>query len=208
MSEAIVIQTEAVPVSTSPEVEEKRALNAMVNVANGLAEFGDALRNIRDQRLFEEAGHKTFTDYVEKRIGVTYRRADQLIQAATVLHNVIDMTGSVHVDFPITETQLRPLCTLLPSEQRTVWEIAIETAPVNPLNGKKVITGPHIEATKREIFSPAASSIEPSEPVSPVEEVETDEPRKRTRNLHILQPGDNEEEWEKVSKRGQSTNRD
>mgnify|MGYP003142741530 CR=1 FL=1 len=56
-------------------------------VREGLEAFvvvGDALRDIRDKKLFVAAGHKSFKDYCEAEFDFSYRRGLQMIDAAEI----------------------------------------------------------------------------------------------------------------------------
>ena len=54
------------------------------------ASIGRALKEIRDNELYKEAGFKTFTTYCKETIDLTKREADEYIKLATLaslLHN-------------------------------------------------------------------------------------------------------------------------
>jgi len=82
-------------------------------------EVGQALTKIRDSRLYR-GEHMTFEDYCQKRWRMSRPRAYQLIDANGVLQNL-----STFVDKPTHESQTRALSGLSPSEQREVWNSAL-----------------------------------------------------------------------------------
>jgi hypothetical protein len=60
-------------------------------------------------------------------------RAYQLIEAATISDNL-----STIVDKPTHESQLRPLASLAPEDQRTVWKQAVKESDGKPPTAIKV----------------------------------------------------------------------
>jgi phage N-6-adenine-methyltransferase len=115
----------------------QRGLNTFVDVGNALLE-------IRDSRLYRES-HSTFEDYCRDRWGMSRPRAYQMIEAAEVVGNL-----STNVDIlPATESVARPLTSLPPETQRTVWAEAVTTAP----NGK--VTAAHVASVAQEYMGAA-----------------------------------------------------
>jgi hypothetical protein len=104
--------------------EQTRFAELELVIDRGLRTFievGDALREIRDSRLYRETGG-TFEEYVKARWGWSRRRAYQLIAGA-------DVAGNVNPGSHATEKAFRPLVGLPPEEQREAWESAVDSAP-------------------------------------------------------------------------------
>jgi len=100
-------------------------------------EVGEALTEIQQEKLYQDAGHKTFDDYCQARWGIKRGRAYQLIEASKVYQNlstIVDKTEmSTIVDIlPANEAQARPLANLEPSDQPKAWQKAVETAGGQP----------------------------------------------------------------------------
>lgn len=91
-------------------------------IRNGLQTFyevGQALRKIRDGKLYRES-YATFEDYCKDRWQMSRPRAYQLMEGSQVVENL-----STQVDIqPENERQVRPLKTLDPSEQGKAWTAA------------------------------------------------------------------------------------
>lgn len=125
----------AIEVNVSIEIARLSELEMVIE--RGLQTFyevGEALLEIRDSRLYRNE-HATFEDYCQHRWQMTHRRANYLIQAAEVMENL----GTI-VPIPTNESQVRPLTTLEPDEQKLVWQVVEETAP----DGK--ITAAHVKS--------------------------------------------------------------
>ena len=78
-------------------------------------EVGNALLEIRDQRLYREHGYKTFDDYCRERWNWSKTHVNRQIQAAQVSQNLTPMGVT-----PLSERQARELVSLPPEEQREV----------------------------------------------------------------------------------------
>jgi len=78
-------------------------------------EVGQALLEIRDQRLYRET-HATFEEYCKERWRWGRKYVDKQIAAASVASNLTPI-GVV----PGNEAQVRPLVSLAPEVQREVW---------------------------------------------------------------------------------------
>lgn len=99
-------------------------------ISAGLAMFaavGDALREIRDRRLYREH-YDNFESYCQDRWEFTRERARQLIAAATVASNLV---AAGH-EPPANERQARPLAGLAPEAQAEAWEKANEATDGQP----------------------------------------------------------------------------
>src|SRR5229473_3997030 len=91
------------------------------------SEAGDALKTIRNQRLYREQ-FNSFRAYCRARWGFEAARARQFIAAADVFRDVADVTEMK----PINESQLRPLAPLDTATRRLVWQKATEHADHPP----------------------------------------------------------------------------
>lgn len=85
-------------------------------------EFGKALRDIRDRRLYREK-YGTFEEYCQARWNVKSSRARQLIAAATVAEEVATVAALP----PSNEAQTRPLAGLATEERQDAWSYAVAT---------------------------------------------------------------------------------
>ena len=125
---------------------EKQRLEVLESVIDaGMQTFvhvGNALLEIRDARLYrQEFG--TFEDYCRERWGFKRSYAYELIDAADTMANLSGIP-----DTPKSVSQLRPLTTLEPAQQREAWAKAVETAP----NGK--VTAAHVQTVVNEYRKP------------------------------------------------------
>lgn len=107
---------------------------------------GNALLTIRNSKLYREE-FKTFEDYCRGRWGVSRAYANCVIGASTVADNLATCVAK-----PTNEYQLRPLVSLEPAQQRTVWEEAVKTAPAG-----KAVTYTQVKALVTELIGPAPS---------------------------------------------------
>lgn len=92
----------------------------------GFYEAGQALRRIRDERLYLK-DYKTFEDYCVARWRFKRDYACRLISAVQVADN-LRPTGST----PETERQARPLKWLAPEQQRQAWQAAQQIGGEQP----------------------------------------------------------------------------
>lgn len=98
------------------------ALEAVVE--RGLATFvevGLALLEIRERRLFEEAGYTTFTDYCKCRWGFSDSRGRQLVAAAETV-TTVTAGGLPPPSSERVARELAPLAREDPEAAREVWE--------------------------------------------------------------------------------------
>jgi phage N-6-adenine-methyltransferase len=109
---------------TETECSELARLEKVID--GGLKTFvevGSALSEIRDNRLYR-ASHGTFEDYCRERWGMVASRARQLIGAAQAVGNLESVTTVT----PKIESQVRPLVSLEPAQQREAWTEAMQKA--------------------------------------------------------------------------------
>jgi hypothetical protein len=69
------------------------------------------------------ATHDTFEVYCRERWSMSRPKAYRLMDAAQIADNLSPMGDNPS---PVNERQLRPLASLSPEDQRTVWEQAVE----------------------------------------------------------------------------------
>lgn len=129
---------------TVPEQTKLKQLEAVIE--SGLRTFievGNALLVIREKRLYREA-HDSFENYCRLRWNMTRRRADQLVQSAEVISNLLPLreeyenhgsqfsngseNSGADMPLPTSERQTRPLTELEPAEQRDAWTEAVATS--------------------------------------------------------------------------------
>ena len=107
----------------------------------GYVEAGEALRTIRDARLYRET-HGTFEDYCRERWGWNDRRASQLIAAAEVSTTV----GILGAPTPANEAQARELVGLPAEDAAHIMRTAVETG--------QTVTARIIRETRIQITQP------------------------------------------------------
>lgn len=127
---------ERLPRKLSPQevVTLRQCENA---VARGLKTFydvGDALKTIRNQRLYREK-FGSFRAYCRARWGFEAARARQLIGAADVFKDVVSVTEVK----PINEIQLRALTSLNTEQRQLIWKTATERDPQPTENAIKAV---------------------------------------------------------------------
>ena len=98
--------------------------NSIQKALQTFAEAGDALKTIRNQRLYREK-FSSFRAYCRARWGFEASRARQLIAASDVYKDVVDVSEFK----PINEAQLRPLSGLATEPRRLAWKTASEREP-------------------------------------------------------------------------------
>lgn len=106
--------------------EREKLADCEIKIEHGLTTFyevGEALLDIRDNRLYRET-HHSFEAYCLERWGMSKQHAIRLIQANKVVNNLAPNGAT-----PENEWQLRPLVQLQPEEQRMAWEVVQKTAP-------------------------------------------------------------------------------
>ncbi len=80
-------------------------------------QVGRALREIRDDRLYERFGFSRFEDYTRTRWEMRKSQAYRLIDASMVIDNL----SPIGERLPVKEAHARPLTKLKPFDQRKVW---------------------------------------------------------------------------------------
>lgn len=115
--------------SAVTKIESARLERAETIIEQGISAYraaGDALREIRDERLYKES-YVTFEDYCLSRWGWTPQHSGRLIAASEVANN-LEPIGSI----PATESQARPLTKLeSPDLQRAAYGVAETIAEQN-----------------------------------------------------------------------------
>lgn len=112
---------------TLSEVEQARLRHKERLIERGVQQVGEALRDIRDERLYRET-HGTFEAYCQARWNITPQHANRQIAAAEVAE-VLEPLGST-----ISERQARELAPLRddPDRMREVWQQANEATDGKP----------------------------------------------------------------------------
>jgi DNA replication initiation complex subunit (GINS family) len=114
---------------------------------------GDALIEIRDSRLYRET-HGTFDDYCRERWDMSKTQANRLISAASVIHNIEKVKESKDIAEHLTESAVRPLTGLTPSQQQKVIRKVVEKAPP-PVAGRSRVTARLVQNVARSTFPKA-----------------------------------------------------
>lgn len=134
-------------------VEERDRLYLERKIERAFYEAGKALQELRDKRLYRST-HNTFEEYCRDRFGHSRQKSNYLIAAAGVYDNLTtngcqnppiddlttnnsqilptngtdNLTTNSGQMLPTNERQVRSLTSLEPSQQREVWQQAVETA--------------------------------------------------------------------------------
>lgn len=91
----------------------------------GFVAVGNALAEIRDNRLYRDGTNRTFEGYCRELWDMSHQRADQLVASSKVLANlttiVVKDENSPYSILPINEAQARELAVLEAEEQQEVW---------------------------------------------------------------------------------------
>jgi len=126
----------------TPE-EERERLQLERKVERAFYEAGKSLALLRDKKLYRNT-HDTFEAYCIDRFGFKRRHSYQLINAATVVDNLIQLLNLdqecapvAHI-LPTAERQVRPLSSLEPEEQKEAWISAIEAAGGKHPNSRQI----------------------------------------------------------------------
>lgn len=116
--------------TTLTAIESSRLAELETTIDKGMSTFvavGQALAEIRDQRLYRES-HSTFEAYCWERWGWTRQHSNRVIGAASVARQLEPM-GSI----PVSERALRPVVKLPPAERSQVLELAKVKAGSGPV---------------------------------------------------------------------------
>ncbi len=127
--------------------DEQDRLRLERQVERAFYAAGCALRELRDRKLYRST-HKTFKEYCQDRFGFTRSHPYRLIDAASVIDNLSQMSPNGRQNnselenvgdiLPTSERQCRPLTKLNPQQQREVWRKAVETVQGRVPSGKVV----------------------------------------------------------------------
>ncbi|MGH7392915.1 MAG: hypothetical protein ACREM3_26195 [Candidatus Rokuibacteriota bacterium] len=132
---------------------ESRIAAAHESIQQSWIVIGQELRAIRERKLWR-GSHQSFEAYCEERWGYSRHRAHQLITAEGVIRNLEQpeweqenvLTAVNTFSPPTSETHVRPLTPLSPTQQRQAWQEAEATAPASG------ITERHVRATVHKLF--------------------------------------------------------
>ena len=136
--------------------ERNRLTEAEKVIQNHFESFskaGDALVEIRDNRLYRET-HGTFEDYCRERWEMSKTQANRLIAAAQVIHNIVKVKESKDIAEHLSESAVRPLTGLTPKQQQKVMRKVVEKAPP-PIAGRGVVTARLVQTVARQVVPSA-----------------------------------------------------
>ncbi|MDJ0595996.1 MAG: hypothetical protein QNJ72_39445, partial [Pleurocapsa sp. MO_226.B13] len=127
--------------------EERDRLILEREVERAFYKAGCALKELRDRKLYKST-HSSFEQYCEDRFGMRRRHPYRLIDAATVVDNILQLcpnrtqndsdTEKNIAIIPTSEWQIRSLTKLEPQQQREVWIKAVELAGNKAPSGRVV----------------------------------------------------------------------
>lgn len=95
-------------------------------------ETGDALRAIRDGRLYLAKGYQNFEAYCQERWGFSRQNASYLCKGAQTWHALRAGFGSDECPLPQSEKQIRPLTRVSTEQAQAAWGDALETHGNSP----------------------------------------------------------------------------
>ena len=134
----------------SPQLTYDRERDRLIlerEVERAFYKAGCALKELRDRKLYKST-HSSFEQYCEDRFGMRRRHPYRLIDAATVVDNILQLcpnrtqnesdTEKNKPIIPTSEWQIRSLTRLEPQQQREVWIKAVELAGNKAPSGKVV----------------------------------------------------------------------
>jgi hypothetical protein len=106
--------------------EELERLEGIINKnLQSFYELGNALREIRDKRLYRDVlGFDTFEEYCKMKWGMGRNYINRYISSSDVVNNLVTMGTR-----PTNERQARPLTRLEPEQQIEAWRKVVEIAP-------------------------------------------------------------------------------
>ncbi len=134
MNNTTVMANQNTPVRNS-RLEELEKI-----IEEGLKSFisvGNALFEIKQDKLYKQLGYKTFEEYCISRWNILRNYANKQIAASNVVNNLIQGTIVPKI-LPANEAQARHLTKLSPDSQRKAWTIVLETAPEGKITEKHV----------------------------------------------------------------------
>ena len=146
----LVMQTELLPA-----IDQKRLATLEREIDSAVKSFitaGNALREIRDGRLYQET-HETFEAYCKERWSFSRPRAYQLIEAAGTnqrLSKILDTP-------PTTESHTVEVAKAPEDKQAEVWQAACERAE----DAGKPVTAKIIKETREELLAEPEPSKTP-----------------------------------------------
>jgi len=125
--------------------EQKRLSELEAIIADnfrGFVAVGQALAEIREQRLYRES-YTTFDDYCRELWDMARQYADRLVASAKVIENLTPIGVKTEHDIipilPSNEAQARELAKLAPEEQVQVWQDLIsQTKEGNKITAKAI----------------------------------------------------------------------
>lgn len=125
--------------------EERDRLHLEKKVERAFYQAGKALKELHSRKLYRST-HKTFEEYCKDRFGFERRHSYRLIEAATVMDNLIGLCpngtqNELEVEtfvLPTNERQVRSLVPLVAEEQFTCWQEAVNVADGKVPSGRVV----------------------------------------------------------------------
>lgn len=98
--------------------------------------IGQALKEIRDNRLYKQALFESFEAYTRDRWDMGKSHAYRMIKSYEVIYNLSPIGDKL----PANESQVRPLAQLDSIEQRRIWKVIINNGmELTARNIKKII---------------------------------------------------------------------
>lgn len=125
--------SEAHAIQTSELAELERVISDGLRT---FVEVGRALAKIRDGKLYQGEGFKSFEAYCRERWEMSRPRAYELIGAAQVTEK---LSGIPDIPAPKNAEQAKPLTAIKdPEQQAAAWQEAVATAPEGKVTAKHV----------------------------------------------------------------------
>lgn len=160
--------SERTPLNAQEAATLQKCKDAIKNGFKAFVEAGRACSIIMRQRLYR-ATHKRFAEFCEEVLGMTYRRAYQLRDAADFVERLNRLNNcskkrddASELPLPENESQVRVLTGLPPQEQLEAWKEVHEKAPDGIVTGKTIQS--IVRARKKRITGNAHGQEEEEKP--------------------------------------------
>jgi hypothetical protein len=101
------------------------AQNCVDEIKSGIANVGKRLLELKEREGWRALGYNNWRECGQQEFGYKQSHVYRLLEAADIERNISPI-GENHS--PIPESHLRPLATLTPDQQRSVWTTVLSRA--------------------------------------------------------------------------------
>lgn len=150
--------------NTLTQIEKSELSNFEQIISDNLLSFyliGMALLSIKEKKLYR-AKYKTFENYVAERWKLSRSHAYQLVNAATVYHNIAELENKDRkIILPTREIQIRSLANLPKVVQQSVWLKAIELSNGKTPTGEEIrLLVNDLNKNEKQVFRKISKAIQ------------------------------------------------